>query len=152
MGGPGAAGIFLTQFVASVISLHQNDELEVGSSTHAGRSAPQIRRELKMSAVAVDKNALVQVLLDEASDADLMFYLARADGLHALKDLLECIRDAEQLSIEDLWYNIGVVRKKKRDARMCPMNRVFRRLMGSDAVPVVESIASDNPRISSSLH
>jgi hypothetical protein len=101
-----------------------------------------------MSAAAADRDALVQILLDEASDADLIFYLARSDGVHALKDLLECIRDAEQLSIEDLWYNIGVVRKKKRNAQMYPMNRVFRRLMGSDAVPVAESIASDT----SSLH
>lgn len=96
-----------------------------------------------MSAAAVDRNALVQILLDEASDADL---------IHALKDLLECIRDPEQLSIEDLWYNIGVVRKKKRDAQMCPMNRVFRRLMGLDAVPVAWSIASDTSRLYSSLH
>jgi hypothetical protein len=106
----------------------------------------------QMSVPTVDDRALVQMLLDEASDAELIFYLARSDGPRALKDLLECIRDAEQLSIDDLWYNIGIVREKKREAQLCPMNRVFRRLMGSDAAPGVVSLASKDLRFGSSLH
>ena len=49
---------------------------------------------------AIEKQVLVQTLVDEASDIDLVCYLARSGGETALKDLLECIRDAEGLSLE----------------------------------------------------
>ena len=92
---------------------------------------------------AIEKQALVQTLVDEASDVDLVCYLARSGGETALKDLLECIRDAECLPISDLLYNIGVVRQKKNEAYVCPMHRVFQRLMRSDIIPVISSMPNE---------
>jgi len=92
---------------------------------------------------ATEKQALVQTLVDEASDVDFVCYLARSGGETALKDLLECIRDAECLSMRDLLYNIGMVRQKKSEAYACPMRRVFQRLMRSDIIPDISSMPSD---------
>ena len=91
---------------------------------------------------AIEKQALVQTLVDEASDVDLVCYLARCGGEAALKDL-ESIRDAECLPIRDLLYNISVVRQKKSEAYVCPMRRVFQRLMRSDIVPVISSMPNE---------
>jgi hypothetical protein len=92
---------------------------------------------------ATEQKALVQTLVDEASDVDLVCYLAHSGGEIALKDFLECIRDAETLSIDDLLHNIGVVRQKKTEAYACPMHRVFRRLMRSDTIPSVSSMPTE---------
>jgi hypothetical protein len=91
-----------------------------------------------VSAATSEKASLVQALVDEASDVDLVCYLAHSGGTTALKDLLECVRDADDLSVEDLHYNVSLVRQKKSEALECPMYRVFRRLMRSDApLPVI---------------
>jgi hypothetical protein len=92
---------------------------------------------------AIEKQALVQALIDQASDVDLVCYLARSGGESALKDLFECIRDAECLSTNDLLYNIGVIRQKKSEAYACPMRRVFQRLMRSDIVPGISGMPSE---------
>ena len=97
-----------------------------------------------MTAAADEKTFLIQTLLDEASDVDLVCYLAHSGGATAMKDLLESVRDADSLSNEDLMHNIGVVRQKKDEARACPMHRVFRRLMKSDAMPVVPDMTTGN--------
>jgi hypothetical protein len=93
-----------------------------------------------MNAVMREKKSLVRTLIDEASDVDLVCYLARSGGETALKDLLECVRDAEGLSKEDLLHNISVVRQKKTEAYACPMYRVLRRLIRSDPMPVVSGM------------
>jgi hypothetical protein len=93
-----------------------------------------------MTAAAEQKKTLVQTLVDEASDVDLVCYLARSGGEIALKDLLECVRDAERLSVDDLLYNISVVRTKKTEAYACPMHRVFRRLM----IPMAANVPNEN--------
>jgi hypothetical protein len=76
-----------------------------------------------------DKSSLVQVLVEEASNVDLICHLAHTGGSEALRDLLECVRDAEFLSTDALLYNISVVRQKTAEAHACPMNRVFGGLM-----------------------
>ena len=73
--------------------------------------------------------ALVRLLLDEVSDVDLVCYLARSGGDALLRDLFESVRDAEFLSVEDLLYNIRMVRQKKAEASSYPMLPVFQRLM-----------------------
>ena len=91
----------------------------------------------------LEKRVLVQTLLDEASDVDLVCYLAHSGGETALKDLLECIRDAEWLRVEDLLHNIDIVRQKKSEAQVSPMHRVFRRLTRSDVGSVISSIPNE---------
>jgi hypothetical protein len=93
-----------------------------------------------MSAIT-DKQTLVQMLIDEASDVDLVCYLAHSGGAASLQDLLECIRDAESLPVDDLLHNIAIVRKKKVEASACPMSRIFRRLMRPDIIRVGPSIS-----------
>ena len=107
-----------------------------------------------MSAATNEKALLVQTLVDEASDVDLVCYLAHSGGMPALKDLLECVRDADGLSVEDLHYNVSLVRQKKSEALECPMYRVFRRLMRSDApLPVIAGMPLGNGSSpASSLH
>lgn len=102
-----------------------------------------------MNAATDEKTSLIQTLVDEASDLDLVCYLAHSGGATALKDLLECIRDADALSTEDLLYNIGVVKQKKNEACGCAMHRVFRRLMRLETVPV---ISADRAGLSARLH
>jgi hypothetical protein len=98
------------------------------------------------------QKALVQTLLEEASDVDLVCYLARSGGETALKDLLECVRDAESLSTDDLLHNIGVVRQKKIEAHACPMHRVFRRLMKPEMMPLVPNVPHDGALAAARLH
>jgi hypothetical protein len=92
---------------------------------------------------AIEKQVLVQTLVDEASDIDLVCYLARSGGETALKDLLECIRDAEGLSLDDLLYNIDLIRRKKNEAYGSPMRRVFQRLTRPEVVPAIASMQND---------
>jgi hypothetical protein len=105
-----------------------------------------------MTAVTVDKEGLVRVLIEEANDAALMFYLARSNGPHLLKDLLECIHDSDHLSAADLEYNIQTLRKLKSQAYVCPVTRVCRRMMESTAVPVEAPLADPSTVSTSSLH
>lgn len=103
--------------------------------------------------ITAEKNSLIEALLDEASDVDLVCYLARSGGDAALKDLLECMRDAESLSTDDLRHNLDVVRQKTAEAHACPMHRVFRRLMKAETMPVVPGMAAQNGLgVSGSLH
>ena len=92
---------------------------------------------------AIEKQVLVQTLVDEASDVDLVCYLARSGGDTALKDLFECIRDAESLPISDLLYNIDVIRQKKSEAYVCPMRRVFQRLTRGDVIPGISGMPNE---------
>lgn len=82
-----------------------------------------------MSAGDDQRSALVRVLLDEVSDVDLVCYLARSGGDALLRDLFESVRDAEFLSVDDLLFNIKLVRQKKQEASSYPMLPVFQRLM-----------------------
>lgn len=82
-----------------------------------------------MSTAEDRRASLVRLLLDEASDVDLVCYLARSGGDALLRDLLESIRDIEFLSTEDLLYNINLLREKKAEASSYPMHSVFQRLM-----------------------
>jgi hypothetical protein len=92
---------------------------------------------------AIERRSLIKMLIDEASDVDLVCYLARSGGGAALRDLLECVCDAEALPIDDLLYNVDVLRRKKSEAYLCPMRRVFQRLMRSDAVPVISNMSNE---------
>jgi hypothetical protein len=91
----------------------------------------------------IERQSLVQTLVDEASDVDLVCYLVRSGGEAALKDLLECIRDAECLTINDLLYNIGIVRQKKSEASVWPMRHAFQRLMRSDVIPAISAMQNE---------
>lgn len=103
--------------------------------------------------VGLEKRSLVRTLVEEASDVDFICYLARSGGEAALKDLLECIRDAECLSTNDIAYNIKIVRKKKIEAHQCPMRFVFQRLMRPDVVPnVANEMNEEALRPASRLH
>lgn len=94
---------------------------------------------------AMEKSSLVQILIEEVSDVDLVCYLAHCGGSPVLKDLFECVRDADGLSIEALVYNIDLVRKKKEEARGSPLLRVFQRLMrsGTHAVSSMPSASAE---------
>ena len=59
-----------------------------------------------MTASAREKTLLIEALIGEASDVDLIWHLARTDGLTAVQDLLECIADAHALPEEDLFHNL----------------------------------------------
>lgn len=82
-----------------------------------------------MTAASTETNSLITQLIDEASDVDLVCYLAHSGGPDLLKDLFECIRDARSLSVDDLLYNIDILQQKKVEASLHPMGRVVRRLM-----------------------
>lgn len=97
-----------------------------------------------MNAPTDDKPSLIQTLVDEASDLDLVCYLVHSGGVTVLQDLLECIRDADDLSIGDLHYNIAVVRQMKSRASASPMHRIFRRLMKHEPLPVAEAMPPPN--------
>jgi hypothetical protein len=92
---------------------------------------------------AIERRSLVQTLVDEASDVDLVCYLVHSGGEAALKDLLECIRDAECLPINDLLYNIGIVRQKKRETTVWPMRDAFQRLIRSDVVAAISAMQNE---------
>jgi hypothetical protein len=121
--------------------------IRIKSKKH-GRGGPSARwgsfsgteEGVPMSAAMKEKKSLVQTLVDEASDVDLVCYLVRSSGVTALKDLFECVRDAESLSADDLLYNINLVRQKKIEACACPLHPVLQRLMRSDALPVISSM------------
>jgi hypothetical protein len=87
-----------------------------------------------VNAPADQKKSLVQTLVNEVSDVGLVCYLAHSGGQTLLKDLFECIRDAESLSLDDLLYNISIVRQKKIEASKYPMYLVFRSLMNPNRV------------------
>jgi hypothetical protein len=78
------------------------------------------------------KEELVEALLDEVSDIVLICYLAYSCGEKGLRDLFEALKDGEALSIEDLRYNLEIVRQKKGEAYRDPMRPVFERLMRLD--------------------
>jgi hypothetical protein len=137
---PGAHFFLLMQNVAHGIIQTQTD---APKRALAGVALDPLGGSL-MTVAADEKTFLIQTLLDEASDVDLVCYLAHSGGATAMKDLLESVRDADSLSNEDLMHNIGVVRQKKNEARACPMHRVFRRLMKSDAMPVVPDMTTGN--------
>jgi hypothetical protein len=110
----------------------------------------------RRGAMDIDKDermTLVQTIINEASNIDLLFYLARTDGEAAVRDLMECIRDVEKLDVTDLLYNISVLRQKKAEAHGCHMVPVFRRLLKSDSVSLVapefsgEPIGADSARL-----
>jgi hypothetical protein len=105
-----------------------------------------------MTAGTVDKAGLVRILIEEADDAALMFYLAGSDGPHLLKDLLECIHDSDHLSAADLEYNINILRKLKSQAHVCAVTRACRRMMESNTVPIEAPRADTSTVSSSSLH
>lgn len=111
-----------------------------------------------MNAASAGKQSLIQTLLDEASDVDLVCYLAHSGGSELLKELFECLRDAEGLSEEDLSYNVDLLRQKKIEAHANPMRPVIRRLMRPYAVatynlPRVSGISTEGElQPSASLH
>jgi hypothetical protein len=88
-----------------------------------------------MNEATKEMKSLVQTLVDEASDVDLVCYIARSGGSAALKDLLECVLSAESLSADDLLHNICVVRQKKSEMLAWPLHHVFRRLMRPSVNP-----------------
>lgn len=75
-----------------------------------------------------EKTLLIEALIREASDVDLICYLARTQGPAVVQDLLECIADAHALSEEDLFHNLQVVLKKKREASADPTAKALHRL------------------------
>lgn len=111
-----------------------------------------------MSAPSNDRELLIDTLVEEASDVDLVCYLAHSGGRELLKDLFECIRDAKALSKEDLLYNIGMLKQKKVEAHQSPMQPVLRRLMRPDEVvphdvSTISGIANeDEPHPGTSVH
>ena len=82
-----------------------------------------------MNTAAEERKRLIETLIDEASDVDLVCYLAHSGGPALLKDFLQSIRDAEFLSVDDLLHNIAILRQKKSEALGDPLYQVFHRLM-----------------------
>lgn len=75
-----------------------------------------------------EKTLLIEALIREASDVDLICYLARTEGRAVVQDLMECIADAHSMSEENIFHNLQVVLKKKREASAHPMSQALRRL------------------------
>jgi hypothetical protein len=92
-----------------------------------------------VNTAADERKRLIETLVDEASDVDLVCYLAHSGGATLLKDFLECIVDAEFLSVDDLLHNIGIVRQKKSEAFDDPLYQVFQRLMKSEGHGVISA-------------
>jgi hypothetical protein len=92
-----------------------------------------------VNTAAEERKRLIGTLIDEASDVDLVCYLAHSGGATLLKDFLQCIRDAEVLPVDDLLHNIAIVRRKKREAFADPLYQVFHRLMKSASNGVVSA-------------
>ncbi len=85
-----------------------------------------------MNTAAEERKRLIETLIDEASDVDLVCYLAHSGGATLVKDFLQCIRDVEFLSVDDLLHNIAIVRQKKSEASADPLYQVFHRLMNPE--------------------
>jgi hypothetical protein len=100
-------------------------------------SPPQSSGGPAVNTAAEERKRLIDTLIDEASDVDLVCYLAHSGGASLLKDFLQCIRDAEFLSVDDLLHNIGTVRQKKSEALADPLYQVFHRLMNPESIGAV---------------
>ena len=55
-----------------------------------------------------ERQLLIESLIREASDVDLICYLARTEGPSVVQELLEAVADAHALSEEDLLFNLQV--------------------------------------------
>ena len=75
-----------------------------------------------------ERTLLIEALIREASDVDLICYLARTGGPSVVQDLLEAIADAHSLSEDDLFFNLQLVLEKKREAAAHPMAKALHRL------------------------
>ena len=88
------------------------------------------------------RKLLIEALIREASDVDLICYLARTEGPSVVQDLLECIADAHALSEEDLFYNLQVVLQKKREASARPMAKAPHRLTAIQPDPTPKPLTN----------
>ncbi len=72
-----------------------------------------------VNTAADERKCLIETLIDEASDVDLVCYLAHSGGATLLKDFLQCVRDAEFLPVDDLPAFIAKLRDQTGVAARC---------------------------------
>lgn len=89
-----------------------------------------------------EKKLLIEALVREASDVDLICYLARVGGPSVVQDLLECIADAHSMSEEDIFHNLQVVLKTKREAASHPMAKALHRLTSAPPKPAPKPLTN----------